>query len=397
MAKDKLPFKTYRARKMPWDRFKRSQFDRLQDGAPPPKPGDPDFPAPPPSQSREDVHLQPKREKQRRAPQEPSAQRQPKPPKRERVPSSARRVPWLKVLKWVAIWAVAWTILSIGLFIVSATIEGGKVSDATNNALGGGGNLLTSPGNVLVMGLDQRTKNSKEPGAGGPSRTDSLMLLRTGGGQAQRLSILRDSYAAIPGYLPQKINAAYALGGPSLTIKTVENFMNVNGNGTLKINHMIIVDFERFPGLIDAMGGVKVKVDQKCVHSTFGGRTFKLSRGTHKLNGQQALSYSRVRKNSCNPGEDDRDRAARQQQVMSSMKHKVYNPLTFVRLPWIAWAAPKAVVTDMSPFTLMSFMTSMTFGKDPKTHVLKPSAAGPGTSLIIPESERARWANKFAD
>ncbi|MES1194042.1 MAG: LCP family protein, partial [Solirubrobacterales bacterium] len=193
-----------------------------------------------------------------------------------------------------------------------------------------------------------------------------------------------------------KINAAYAYGGAPLTIQTVENFMNVNG-GNMKINHMMIVDFTRFPGLINALGGVTVEVKERCIHSTFEGRTFKLSRGKHHLNGDQALRYARVRKNACNLAEDDIDRAARQQQVISAMKHKIYNPLTFVRLPWIAWAAPKAFVTDMSPFTLMNFIVSMTVGKSPPTKVLKPSGSGPGTSLIIPEAERERWARKFSD
>jgi LCP family protein required for cell wall assembly len=282
------------------------------------------------------------------------------------------------------------------LIVISATIEQGKISDATNDALGGGGNLLTSPGNVLVMGLDERPKGSKEPGAGGPARTDTLILLRTGGGEGRRLSILRDSYAEIPGYLPQKINAAYALGGAPLTIQTVENFMNVGG-GSMKINHIITVDFERFPGLIDSLGGVTVAVKARCIRSTFGGKTFRLSRGEHHLNGEQALRFARVRKNECDASEDDRDRAARQQQVMTAMKHKAYNPLTFVRLPWIAWAAPKAFTTDMSPFTLMNFFLSMTFGSSPKTQVLKPSGPGPGTSLIIPEGTRAAWARRFSD
>lgn len=320
-------------------------------------------------------------------------QRQPKRAPRVKKPRRPRGR-GMKVLKWVVIWAVSWVVISGVLFVVSATIQQSKVSSATNDALGGGGNLLTSPGNVLVMGLDQRPKNWKVEH--GPSRTDTLMLLRTGGGASQRVSILRDSYAAIPGYIDQKINAAYAYGGPPLTIKTVENFMNVGG-GNMKINHMIIVDFTHFPALIDAMGGVRVEVKQRCIHSTFDGKTFKLSRGKHTLNGEEALRFSRVRKNSCDPSEDDRDRAARQQQVMTAMKHKIYNPLTFVRLPWIAWAAPKAFITDMSPFTLMNFITSMTIGSNPKTHVLKPSAAGPGTSLIIPESERAKWARKFSD
>ncbi len=321
-----------------------------------------------------------------------SAQRQPRKAPKVKKPRSTGT--WLKVLKWVAIWAVAWVALSAALFVVSATIQQSKVSDATNAQLGGGGNFVTSPGNVLVMGLDERPKNWNAEH--GPARTDTLMLLRVGGGEARRLSIPRDSYAQIPGYQAQKINAAYAYGGAALTIPTVEDFMNVGG-GNMQINHMIIVDFEHFPALIDALGGVKVKVDQRCIRSTFDGKTFKLGRGEHKLNGEQALRFSRVRKNSCNPGEDDIDRAARQQQVISSMKHKIYNPLTFFRLPWIAWAAPKAFVTDMSPFTLMSFMMSMTIGENPKPRVLEPSGPGPAGSIVIPEGERATWARRFQD
>lgn len=395
MPDDKLPFKTYRARKRPWDRLKRTQFDKLQSGRTP-EPGEPDYPAPPPSPSRGDRALQPTPPARRKGQPAPApAQRQPAPPPR-RAPKVARGVPWLKIGKWFLIWAVSWVLLSAVLFFVSATIESSGVSDATNDALGGGGNLLTSPGNVLVMGLDERPTGSKEPGAGGPARTDSLMILRTGGGEGYRLSILRDSYANIPGYSPQKINAAYALGGPSLAIRTVEDFMNAGG-GNMQINHMLIVDFERFPGLIDALGGVKVEVKQRCIRSTFGGKTFKLSRGEHKLNGDQALRFARVRKNLCDAGEDDRARAARQQQVLSGMKKKAFSPLTFVRLPWIAWQAPKAFTTDMSPITQAGFILSMTFGSDPTSRVLKPSADGPGNSLIIPESERANWARRLSD
>lgn len=394
MSEKKPSYKTYRARRWPWDRFRRTPFDKLEQGAPP-EPGDAHYPAPPPSRSRSDARQAtppPPRTPRREAP----AQRQPKAPKRFKAPK-VRRTRWTRVLKWFVIWVVSWLILSAVLFVVSATIQQGKISDETNSALGGGGNLLTSPGNVLVMGLDEREKGSKEPGAfAGPPRTDTLMLLRTGGGEARRLSILRDSYAEIPGYQAQKINAAYALGGAPLTIKTVENFMNVGG-GNMKINHIITVDFERFPALIDALGGVKVEVKQRCIRSTFGGKTFKLNRGEHDLTGEQALRFARVRKNECDPSEDDRDRAARQQQVMSAMKGKAWNPLTFVRLPWIAWAAPKAFVTDMSPFTFMNFMLSMTFGESPKTQVLKPTGVGPGSSLIIPDATRQTWARRFSD
>lgn len=391
MHADRPTYKTYRARRWPWDRFRRTRFDKLGE-APPAKPGDPHFPAPPPSSSRGDVGMQPVPPPRARPQPADSPRRAPKPPPRVRAPRTGRRA-W-RVVKWVLVWAVAWVVLSAVLFVISATIQQSKIPDETNAQLGGGGNFITSPANVLVMGLDSRPKNWKV--ARSPARTDTLMILRSGGGESRRLSIPRDSYAQIPGYMPQKINAAYAFGGAPLTIRTVEDFMNVGG-GDMQINHMVIVDFTHFPELINAMGGVRIKVTQRCIVSTFDGKTFRLGRGTHKLNGEQALRYARVRKNACDPNETDIDRAARQQQLIAAMKRRLLNPLTFPRLPWIAWTAPKAFVTDMSPFTLAAFAASMTFSDSPRPLVLKPSAPGPGTSLIIPEAERAAFARRFSD
>lgn len=393
MSDEKLPFKTYKARKRPWDRFKRSQFDALE-GAPP-QPGEPHFPPPPPPPGAGGggTPQTPPSPLARQAPAlppaRPAAPKQPRAPRRR--PSAPRR-PVVKFIKWFAIWVVSWLLISGVLFVVSATIESGKISDATNAELGGGGNFVTSPGNVLILGLDRRPKGSKEPGADTVNaRTDSMLLVRTGGGESQRLSILRDSYASIPGYQPQKINAAYALGGAALTVRTVEQFLGVD------VNHIVIIDFEQFPALIDALGGIDVTVKQRCIKSTFGGKTFKLSRGEHHLNGEQALRYARVRKNVCNPSEDDRARAKRQQEVMSAIKSKAYSPMTFVRLPWVSWATPKAFLTDMSPVNLLAFLTSMSFGPEAKTAVLKPSGAGPGGSLIISDSDKAAAARKFSD
>lgn len=394
MSNEKLPFKTYKAKKRPWDRFKRSQFDQLGQ-TPPPQPGEPHFPPPPPAPGRSaqaappPVPPRPAQAAPLQRPAVPPPPRAPASPRRK--PRAARR-PVLKFAKWFLIWVVSWLIISGVLFVISATIESGKISDATNAELGGGGNFVTSPGNVLILGLDKRPKGSKEPGADTVNaRTDSMLLVRTGGGEAQRLSILRDSYASIPGYQPQKINAAYALGGAALTIRTVEQFLGVD------VHHIVIIDFEKFPALIDALGGIDVTVKQRCIKSTFGGKTFKLTRGEHHLNGEQALRYARVRKNACNPSEDDRARAKRQQEVMSAIKSKAYSPMTFVRLPWVSWATPKAFLTDMSPVNLLSFLTSMSFGPDAKTTVLKPSGAGPGGSLIISDTDRAKAAGRFRD
>ncbi len=282
-------------------------------------------------------------------------------------------------------------LLSAVLFAVSATLESGKIGDNANEVLGGGGNMLTSPANVLVLGIDRRPRGKREPGAEGDSaRADSIMLLRVGGGKSARLSILRDSYAPIPGYPAQKINAAYALGGTALAVQAVEGYLP-----GVDVNHVIIIDFENFPGLIDALGGVDVRVRGRCIRGDFGGVHFALPRGEHHLSGAQALRYARVRKNSCAPNEDDRARARRQQQVLSGMKSQATSPIAFLRMPWIAWQAPKAIVTDMSPLSLAAFMTSMTFGPEAKTVVLDPSGPGPGGSVVVSEARRAAAVRRF--
>ena len=108
-------------------------------------------------------------------------------------------------------------------------------------------------------------KGTKEPGAStsGPSRSDSIMLLRVGGGHNGRLSIARDTVVDIPGHGESKINAAYAYGGAPLAIKTVKQYLGV------EVNHVIEVNFDRFPGLIDALGGVTYTGE--CVVSKING------------------------------------------------------------------------------------------------------------------------------
>ncbi len=88
---------------------------------------------------------------------------------------------------------------------------------------------LTSANNILVLGSDRRQKNSKEPGAekSGPGRSDTIMLIRTGGGHSARLSIPRDTVVEIPGHGLQKINAAHAFGGPALSISVIKRWLGI--------------------------------------------------------------------------------------------------------------------------------------------------------------------------
>jgi LCP family protein required for cell wall assembly len=330
------------------------------------------------------------------------------PPQPGRAPGRRRRrrglpgrriSPW-RVLRWLITALVAWLAISLVLFLISAQVQSAKVSDAADNELGGAGYPLTSPNTILVLGSDARTKGSKEPGAqkiGQPSRSDSILLLRIGGGKNATLSIPRDTVVPIPGSGQNKINAAYAIGGPALAIRTVESYLGI------QVNHLVEVNFENFPELIDALGGVTYK--GSCVVSKLnggfknGGYTLRLKGGEQEINGKQALALARTRHNDCNPKESDLTRARRQQKILGSIKDKVTSLETFVRLPWVSWAAPKAVRSDMSGPTLLGLVGAELSAGTAKPTVLKPTGAitlpDGGAGLTVDDAAKRRAVNAF--
>lgn len=306
-----------------------------------------------------------------------------------RLPSFNRR----RVVKWVLTAIGGWLLLSLLLFLVSAFIQRQNTSDAARSALSGSGYTLTSANTILVLGSDARQPGTKEPGAnvGGPSRSDSIMLIRAGGGKSAKLSIPRDTIVDIPGHGPDKVNAAYAIGGPSLTIRTLENYLGI------EINHLVEVDFGNFPDFIDALGGITVRTN--CVRSDInggrrnGGTSLRLKPGEHHLNGEQALTLARTRKNDCRPGENDLMRAKRQQDVLSAIKSRLVSPAVFFRLPLVAWEAPKAIKSDMGGPTLLGLFGAIQIGGDPKPQVLGGLQLGGGVGAT--EAEKQAAVRKF--
>jgi LCP family protein required for cell wall assembly len=292
-----------------------------------------------------------------------------------------------------------WLALSLALFLVSAAFERSSPPANVQNVLDPAGWPLTSANNILVLGSDRRPKGSKEPGANtsGPSRSDSIMLIRTGGGHAARLSIPRDTVVEIPGHGLQKINAAYAFGGPALSISLIKRYLGI------PINHIVEVNFENFPQLIDAMGGVDYTGG--CVISRIdggfarGGYTLRLPAGTHHLNGKQALALARTRENLCAPNQSDLDRIKHQQALFQDMKSRLLSPSSFLRLPWIAWSAPPAIVSDMSGPTLLSLFAALATSGTPPTRILAPSGTTTlpdgEVGLSVSEAERRAATARF--
>ncbi len=311
---------------------------------------------------------------------------------RERI--TPRRV----VLGLLALIA-GWLILSLLLFLISSHFERTSPPANVASVLDPAGYPLTSANNILVLGSDRRQKDSREPGAEttGPGRSDTIMLIRTGGGHAARLSIPRDTVVEIPGHGLQKINAAHEFGGAALSISVIKSWLSI------PINHVVEVNFEDFPALVDAMGGVTYTGG--CVVSRLdggfsqGGYTLRLPAGTHHLNGKQALALARTRENLCAPNETDIQREEHQQALFTDMKSQLLSLSSFLRLPLIAWNAPPAIISDMSGPTLLGMFGALAISGTPPTQVLKPAGAvtlpDGEQGLTVSESERRAAVARF--
>jgi LCP family protein required for cell wall assembly len=267
-------------------------------------------------------------------------------------------------------------LLSVVLFLISAQIQSSSLPSSASAALSGGGNMLTSTDTILVIGTDQRPAGTHEAGANTSdtgSRSDTLMLWRIGGGTSRRLSIPRDTVASIPGYGLNKINAAYAFGGPALTIKTVEQFTGV------KINHVIVVNLANFPKFIDSIGGIDVTTGRICSEisggAKNGGFSLFLKPGSHHLTGIQALTLARTRENRCNAASTDLTREGYQQKILNGIKSQLLSVGTFFRLPWASWTAPEALRTDMGGFTLLGLFAASEIGGSAPVQILKPTGS----------------------
>jgi LCP family protein required for cell wall assembly len=315
--------------------------------------------------------------------------------------AAPRRTPWTvgRVVRWVLAVIAGWLMLSLLLFLISAEIERAGVSGEASKALDGGGFTLTSTTTTLVLGSDQRRRNAPDcpPSGCGAPRSDSIVLMRTGPFHSARLSIPRDTVVDIPGHGPDKINAAYAIGGPALTITTIKHYLGIS------INHLVEVNFDNFPAFVDALGGIDFT--DGCVISDVnggarnGGTTLRLRPGTNHLNGKQALGLARTRKNACHPEEDDLTRAKRQQQLLNAMKSRVASPTTFFRLPLVAWDGPKAIRTDMGGFSLLGLFAAMETAGSPPTRVLRPTEnetlPNGGSGLRVSDAERRSAVRRF--
>ena len=185
----------------------------------------------------------------------------------------------------------------------------------------------TSPTNLLIMGSDSREGDGNSgygDVSGARSDTTLLVHLYNGRKDAVVVSIPRDSWVEIAGCTrpdgsttrpyTTKFNAAFAFGGPVCTIKTIEKLTD------LRINNFVVVDFNAFKTVVDAIGGVEVCLTTPAYDPVVpgrGGSGLNLPAGYSTISGKQALAFVRARE-SLGDG-SDLSRIKRQQEFIGSM------------------------------------------------------------------------------
>lgn len=172
------------------------------------------------------------------------------------------------------------------------------------------------PQTILLIGSDKRSKNAIDVrrGAIGKPLSDTMILMRLdpSKGATALLSLPRDLKVAIPGHGTDKLNAAYAIGGPRLTVQTIKGLTHIH------INHVINVDFHGFSKAVNALGCIYVDIDRRYYNQLNSYAKIDIQPGYQRLCGQDALSYVRYRHE-----DNDLVRATRQQDFLRQIKQQV--------------------------------------------------------------------------
>jgi LCP family protein required for cell wall assembly len=172
------------------------------------------------------------------------------------------------------------------------------------------------PQTIMLIGSDRRAKSTVDDSTG--ARSDTIMLVRLDPSERATalLSLPRDLKVRIPGYGTDKINAAYSLGGPELTLRTVTKVTGI------PINHVVNVNFKGFKEAVNALGCPYIDIDRRYFNDNSGYEadyaTIDIQSGYQKLCGHDALDYVRYR-------HEDTDivRAARQQEFLRQIKQQI--------------------------------------------------------------------------
>ena len=231
------------------------------------------------------------------------------------------------------------------------------------------------PLDVLVLGVDRRP-NSAE---GESTRSDTMMLVRVipATGEVKLLSVPRDLYVGVQSGEKDRINTAYAYGGVEKARAVMEDLTGVD------IDNYVIVDFEGFEKVIDAMGKVRVDVGKGVFPDHWN-----MGEGFERLNGHKALKYARYRGT---PGAD-LDRIDHQQKLLAALRRQALRWDTVTRLPEIIRVTNENVNTDLGILQVIPLARALVLnGEDNKMTTAEleghPKFRHDGEQVLVPDDE----------
>lgn len=203
--------------------------------------------------------------------------------------------------------------------------------------------------NILLLGADKNSNNQN-----GRSDTMMLMSINEKTKEIKLVSFLRDSYVAIPNHGKTRLNHAYMYGKAPLVINTIEYNYDIN------IDNYVLVNFDAFMKVVDAIGGVDVPITKReamALNKEFKDYGHFESGNSVHLNGQKALAFSRIRHL-----DSDFKRTNRQRIVINAIIQKVQTTQDKGKLLEIAKVVMPMVETDMKPLQISRFAMLMKKG-----------------------------------
>lgn len=200
--------------------------------------------------------------------------------------------------------------------------------------------------NILLLGVDS---NGADSDLWVGTRTDTIVLLNIDpkSKSLNAISIPRDSKVYLPKNMGiQKINAAHAIGGIDMTIKTIEDTLGV------KVDRYIMVHDDAVKKIVEALGGVDIYVEKDMHYNDYTGNLhINLTKGQHKLDADEVVGYLRFRHDAMG----DIGRTQRQQWFLRGLLQDMQKPQTIAKIPQIISIAKEYVKTDMSVYEMSQY------------------------------------------
>ena len=192
--------------------------------------------------------------------------------------------------------------------------------------------FLSGKRNIVVMGCDVRKDDA------GRSDTLFVVMMDKNDKKAALLSVPRDTRVKIKGHGWDKINSAFAYGGHKLTQETVQDFLGI------RLHNYVVVDFQGFKGLVDAVGGVDINVEKRMYYyDPYANFEIDLRPGNQHMDGKTAMQYVRYRDE-----EGDIGRIRRQQKFIMALYKQIASKNILAKMPGVSKQIMSMIKTDLS-------------------------------------------------